>query len=517
MTRRNPLSEAATIEPIGGAWLAREYGINPVQQLRIESSLARSSATHSTGNYWKIHYKPIYRTEPTLAAHLEFMLKHERIHLEFLFRLFNSIPSDEIAQWIRRQPKGKSARRVGFLFEWLTGRQLDFPGVDNLTYIDALDEDLYLTASQFLRVPRWCVRDNLPGNRFFCPTVLLTESVVDAQNFDVRAGWQDLEDEFGPDLIARSAVWLTIKESRASFAIEHETDKVDRIRRFAAVLESEVGRSDTPLDEETITRLQRSIVGDRATRYGLRRSPVFVGESRGAFETVHYIAPSWNAAPGMLAGLAETEHRTRGRSPLVRATLLSFGFVYIHPLTDGNGRISRFLVNDILRRDGALPEPFVLPVSAVISAAIRDYDRALERFSRPLMLRYADAYRFGASKTYDDGMISNLEFSAYEDAEPVWRYPDLTDHVAYMHDVVRATIEQEMHKEAREMRAYRNARRAVNDLIEGPDQDLDRIVRSVKTQNWEISNKLKSEFPLLEDDVVAREMIAGVKKAFEQV
>lgn len=36
----------------------------------------------------------------------------------------------------------------------------------------------------------------------------------------------------------------------------------------------------------------------------------------------------------------------------MRSAVAAFGFVYIHPLADGNGRVHRFLVNDILRRDG---------------------------------------------------------------------------------------------------------------------------------------------------------------------
>ena len=42
---------------------------------------------------------------------------------------------------------------------------------------------------------------------------------------------------------------------------------------------------------------------------------------------------------------------------MARAGIISFGFVYIHPMVDGNGRISRFLINDVLRRDGAVPTP----------------------------------------------------------------------------------------------------------------------------------------------------------------
>ncbi|NOJ99311.1 hypothetical protein HMI51_41295, partial [Corallococcus coralloides] len=138
-----------------------------------------------------------------------------------------------------------------------------------------------------------------------------------------------LETEFGADILQRSAVWLTIKESRASFAIEHEEQHVDRVRRFAAAMERWCGRHEDPLSEASLSELQAEILGPRATRYGVRRSPVFVGEVDGFHEVVHYIAPHWDDAPQLLSGLRDCAERTVGGSALVRAAVLSFGFVYI--------------------------------------------------------------------------------------------------------------------------------------------------------------------------------------------
>lgn len=130
-------------------------------------------------------------------------------------------------------------------------------------------------------------------------------------------------------------------------------------------------------------------------------------------------------------------------------------------MSDGNGRISRFLINDVLRRDGAVPEPFILPVSATITSSVinrRGYDHVLELFSQPLMRKYADAWAFGAEQVAEDGVHFNLQFDAYQDALPAWRYPDMTDHVEYLAEVVRVTIEQEMRKEAGYLRSSACAR-----------------------------------------------------------
>ena len=199
--------------------------------------------------------------------------------------------------------------------------------------------------------------------------------------------------------------------------------------------------------------------------------------------------------------------------------MVSFGFVYIHPMSDGNGRISRFLINDMLRRDHAIPAPFILPVSATITSTVinrRGYDQVLELFSRPLMRKYAQAWRFGAEQVAQDGVHYNLRFDAYQDALPAWRYPDMTDHVEYLAQVVQSTIEQEMRKEASYLRSLRTARARVKQLIEGPDGDIDRIIRSVRENGGKMSSKLLKEMPALADKDLVAELVTVIHPAFAQ-
>lgn len=502
---------------IGYKWLEEAYGVASVQRLRTESRIAKSRATETVDGYVRETYTTAVRPQNTLAGHLTFALKHEGVHLEFLARLFAVLPKAELEAWVRAEPNGLYAHRAGFFYEWLTHDTLDFQGVTGGAYVNALDEQRYFTATQASNIPRWRVRDNLPGTRDYCPIVLRTPGVVQAAELDISAQMQQLEAEFGVELLMRSAVWLTNKESRASFAIERETRFVDRIKRFAAVMASRCGHYANPLDESATADLQREILGPNATRYGMRQSPVFVGESDHYTQVVHYIGPHWDDAPSMLRGLRAFEDRTRGQASVVRAAVLSFGFVYIHPMVDGNGRISRFLINDTLRRDGVLPEPFILPVSATITRSAtnrRGYDQVLESFSKPLMARYADQYRFGHEVKGADGVTYNLEFDGYADAALAWRYPDLTDHVEYLGVVVQDTLQHEMRKEANFLRQLRAAREAVKNLLDGPDADIDRIIRSVR-EHGAVSNKLKSEFNMLADEVLAGQVVEVIASAFE--
>ncbi len=511
---------APHINSVGYRWLAETFGIEPVQPFRIDSQIAGTRSTERVDGYVHEFYPAGLRPADTLQGHMTFALKREGVHLEFLARLFEVVPIVEMEQWIASEPSGQYARRAGFLYEWLTGNTLSFPGVNVGNYVDALDEDLYLTATDPENNTRWRVRDNLPGTREYSPMVFRTDKVRRAEQYNVAAQLRDLEAEYGEDLLMRSAVWLTVKESQASFAIEHEGKQVDRIKRFAAVMERRCGQSESPLDEASISELQQEILGPghrTISHFGLRRSPVFVSESSLAGPMVHYIAPHWDDSPSMLAGLRAFTARTAGKSPLARAAAISFGFVYIHPMADGNGRISRFLINDVLRRDGALPAPFILPVSATItssSANRRSYDQILEIFSKPFMRKYQNLYTFGPEQIAEDGIRYNLIFSAYNDASKAWRYPDLTEHTEYMAHIVELTLDQEMRKEARYLRSARAARSEIKEVVEGPDSDIDRIIRSVLNNNGQISNKLKKDFPFLADAGISIEIVNIVQTQF---
>jgi hypothetical protein len=282
-------------------------------------------------------------------------------------------------------------------------------------------------------------------------------------------------------------------------------------------MESRCGRDADPLSLQVLGELQAEILGV-ATRYGLRKSPVIVGHTAGFLDIVDYIAPHWDRTQELLQGLQSFLARTYGASSILRAAVASFGFVYIHPMADGNGRISRFLINDILRRDGAVPAPFILPVSATITDSIREragYDRSLEVLSKPLMLKYQDRYQFGATETYADGVESNFHFDAYDEALPAWRYPDLTRQSEFVGHVVRLTIEVEMSKEASYLRGIERAREGVKNYLEGPNTDIDQIIRSVRDNGWKLSNKLLKIFPQLQDEKLGAAVVNAVRDALE--
>uniref|UniRef100_UPI0025DBC574 Fic family protein n=1 Tax=uncultured Dechloromonas sp. TaxID=171719 RepID=UPI0025DBC574 len=412
---------------IGSAWLAQTYDVMPLGRPPVLSQIGGRRATQVDNGFRSEVYTEAMRPAAEPAAHLQFHLRHEIPHLEFLARLFRRSGPDFVQAWVMAEPTGQYARRAAFLYEWLTGETLVVPERLGGNYIDAIDDTKLVAASpdRVVKVQRWRVNDNLPGDRNFCPMVVKTDAVNRAASLDVPRLFGELTAEFGEDLLMRAAVWMTLRESKASFAIEGEADRAGRVQRFADVMARRTGQGDLPFSNTALAGLQREILGDRTTitHFGIRQSPVFVGETLRYQEVVHYVAPPADEVAAMLDGLRAFLEKTQGQSPAMRSAVAAFGFVYIHPLADGNGRVHRFLVNDILRRDGVIPEPVILPVSAVITddaGERRGYDRVLDEVSKPLIQAVREQIVFEPVRTtYQDGVVSNFAFHGAEQARPL--------------------------------------------------------------------------------------------------
>ena len=138
----------------------------------------------------------------------------------------------------------------------------------------------------------------------------------------------------------------------------------------------------------------------------------------------------------------------------------------------------------------------------------------MDVFSKPFMLHYRNHYEFGENKIAIDGVHYNIDFDAYEDANSAWRYPDFTKHVEYPADILELTINSEMRNEAGYLRNLNNARCGIKEFIEGPNKDIDRIIRSIIDNDYKISNKLKKEFELLLTPDIANSVIEVVLRAY---
>ena len=190
---------------IGGAWLAARYAITPVIPLAVQSRIGGRRRTEEVDGVAIETFVEAMRPAANLRGHLTFHLKHEVLHLELLSRLFEQLDPAELVEWIQQEPSGQYARKAGFLFEWLTGHELQITAAIGGTYVDVVDDRKLVAASpgQSAANRRWRVSDNLPGTAAFCPVVRKTRDWKRAVAVDVRRLLQNLEAEFGEETLLR--------------------------------------------------------------------------------------------------------------------------------------------------------------------------------------------------------------------------------------------------------------------------------------------------------------------------
>lgn len=524
----------------GGLWLATQFNAEPFAGLTVRSYIGTNRRTTDIGTHITEIYPPNMNPGDTAADHLLFHIRHEPISLELLARVFEASGPQFVQDWVNSKPTSQYARRAAFLYEFLTGKELVPPAGVRGSYVPVLDSEKNLASTPGMEGDRsstWKITNNMPGTRFFCPAIPKTKKLQNAAKYDISTHYEAIIEEFGQELLARSASWLTTRESTASFALERESSETNRIQRFAQVIATWTGHDASPgkhpddngvtslirsgiLSEQRLASLQRAILGDNAliVSHGYRKSPVFVGQTFHRSQTVLYLAPPAEDVAAMLEGIETFLDRTQRQSSVLRATIASFGFVYVHPLSDGNGRVHRFLINDILRRDGATPEGVILPISVAISAdqtSRRGYDEVLDTISLPLMEHIRSDILFDStSQTYPDGVESDLIFDRNDVARPVWRYADYSAHVTYMAEVINTTIVHHMREEAIYLRNHDNARLALKEICEMPDSMADRIIRSVNENQAETAGKhLRKQYSHVTEDTWA-EFVKAVRKAF---
>ena len=63
--------------------------------------------------------------------------------------------------------------------------------------------------------------------------------------------------------------------------------------------------------------------------------------------------------------------------------------------------------------------------------------------------------------------------------------------------------------------SFQLAQQQLKDVLEIRDQDANRIIRSLKESNWQLSGKLKKEYPQLADAKTAERLITAVRLGLE--
>lgn len=476
--------------PAGYAALIGAYDLH-VPLPRILSAIGERHRITEKGG-WRL-YTPRHAPQATLNGHLTFALKYEGLDLAVLKRLFRATGAGPIEAIVRATPTGRYARRVWFLYEWLTGQPLDLPDAERGAYVEIVNPaHQYAGAGE--TSSRHRVKNNLPGTPDFCPLVFRTETLQRFIAMDLPTRAQEAVAAVPRDLLARTAAFLLLKDSKSSFAIEGERPPQDRIQRWGRAI-GEAGKQ--PIDLDELLRLQRIVIGDaRFVHLGLRTEGGFVGDHDrdSRMPIPDHISARHEDLDALVGGLIAFDRRAAAHlDPVLAASVLAFGFVYIHPFEDGNGRLHRYLIHHVLSERGFNPAGVVFPVSAAILERIEDYRRVLEDYSRRLL------------PLVDWEATDNGNVRVLNDTGDFYRFFDATRQTEFLFECVRKTIEHDLPEEAAFLRRYDAFRSRLGTVVDMPDRLSDLLFRFLNQNGGKLSRRAREkEFAALTDAEAGR-------------
>ncbi len=494
------------MKKVGFTWLQEKLNIRGFR-LTHESYIGTADKTElsSINNVVEQTFKSKYDVSTdTPMSHLEFGLKYDDLNLAFIKEVFASIEHQTIVDYIKTKPNRKYPRIIGFLYEFTGGKSIE-AAVKTTNYEDVLDSSRYVTGD-IKKISKWKVNDNLLGSKEFCPIIRRTDELNDLLDWDIEEAIENIKLEYSPEIFRRASYYLYQKESKSSSEIEQEQPPKDRMDRFISLLEEAGQKSfEEVLSEAELVRLQNAIVDPRYADNGFRDFQNYVGQTmRDYTQKIHYVCPPPQFVGSLMQGIVDLNKKNITTKTIVKATMASFGYVYVHPFEDGNGRIHRFLIHDILVRDKVVPNSTILPVSAQILIQMEEYDATLEVLSKLI----------GRKVKYTINDAGEMTVHNAHEIEALYRFPDLTNHTVFLAKALQSTVNVMLPEELLFLQRYDELKSDIQRIVDMPDNKVDRMILFLHQNKGKLANRKRKLYKELSDKEI-RTMEEAYVRVFE--
>jgi hypothetical protein len=437
---------------------------------------------------WKV-FTPKHKPEESIYKQLVFALKYEGVNLLVFKKIFKKLTTEGLLEILRIEPTGIYSRKIWFLYEWLMNETLDIPDLTIKKAIPLIDEKLQF-AIPGISSPRHRIINNLPGTISYCPLIRKSEKLENYISENYSEKKQAYLSGLRKDVLQRASAFLLLKDSKASFTIEGESPKSKRAARWGQA----IGQAGTKnLSKEELIRLQQTVIeNDRFIEMGFREKGGFIGEhDRTSGEPIpNHISAKWEDLDQLVSGLLTTNEKLLNSSldAVLTATVIAFGFVFVHPFEDGNGRIHRYLIHHVLAKKRFSQQGIIFPVSSSILDHIDDYRKVLEAYSHPLL----DFIEWEETEDHNVKVLNEtLDY---------YRYFDATKQAEFLYDCVHDTIENIIPIEINYLTNYDEFKRYIDDEFEMPDKLVALLVRFLDQNEGKLSKRAREkEFASLKD------------------
>lgn len=486
--RRAP--EEGLLVGYGALINAFKLNVTIPDKLALISSKTRQYKT----DQW-IVLTPRHTPEDSLYKQLIFAIKYEGINLLFFKKLFEKLTENDIIELIQIEPLGQYSRKIWFLYEWLNLRKLPIKDLKNGNFVSIIDSKLqYCLNSDVNKSSRHRIINNLPGTVYFCPLIFKTDKLENHIKSDLSAQNSAYLNTVLKSVLQRASAFLLLKDSKASFTIEGETPGNNRAVRWGKVIGQAGGNE---LSNEEFNRLQQIIIeANRFIELGFRKKGGFVGEHdrETATPLPEHISARWQDLEQLMNGLLSTNTLLENKyDAVLSAAVIAFGFVFIHPFEDGNGRLHRYIIHHILAQRKFSHQGIIFPISASILDHIDDYRKVLESYSHSIL-------DFIEWKETEDHNIEVLN-----ETMDFYRYFDATKQAEFLYDCVEDTLKRVIPEEINYLQAFDLFKTKIENLFEMPDKMIALLVNFLEQNNGSLSNRAKfKEFQSLTKSEVTK-------------
>lgn len=434
-----------------------------------------------------------------VLEHVLFALKHETLHLAVLHEALKLVPGEELVRTLTGQRHGGYLRKAAFLWEKANGLELQLPwDSTGGNYLDMFDRETYHTGISWERSRKYRIAFNGIGPYAFCP-VVRRDARVEQQGRQVLDGlrvWVANPDNAA--IADRVMNWAYLSETRDSYAIEGEVPSADKQRTFLQAMTHL--RDRTPLSEAYLVALQNAVItNDLGAETGFRGRQNWLQRGGHGALAVRYVPPPPEDVRPLMDGLMRMANARDDVPPLIKAALVSFGFVFIHPFFDGNGRLSRLLAHHSLYANDALPtidgQPAILPLSVAMKRDEGGYLAALEAFSKP------------ARQLWDVTALGDGEFAFdFRSSPMVYAHWAGERAAAFVTDCARSALEQSLIEEEAFIRAYDQAYERIDQAFDLPNRTINLLIQWIRHNDGRMPQRRMNapELALLQPGQIAR-------------
>lgn len=428
-----------------------------------------------------------------LYKQLVFALKYEGINLLVFKKLTQYYDPNQLNELVGIEPTGQYTRRIWYLIEWLSGALLSSrENMVKKSYIKLVDESIQYVI-EGVKSSRHLIINNMPGTVGFCPLVYRTPKLDQYIQADLATQQNTYLKGIRKNILQRASSFLLLKDSKASFTIEGISPKSKRAARWGQAI-GQAGIRDLSKDE--LFRLQQLVIENpRFLNMGYRQKGGFVGaHDRNTGEPMpDHISAKWQDIDVLMKGFLETDKilSKNDMDAVISAAAIAFGFVFIHPFEDGNGRLHRYLIHHILIRKNFSQQGIIFPVSAAILEKINEYRAVLESYSLPLL----DFIQWKVTKDHNvEVMNDTIDF---------YRYFDATKQAEFLYDCVNETIQHIIPKEVEYLTRYDTFKKIIDEEFEMPDKLIALLAGFLEQNNGTLSKRVREkEFESLTDKEV---------------